>query len=265
MKPEYLYELADLADPDKLWRLSGLDQMELPPEKRRQRDAGVALRRHASHLARLRALIEVKRSLLITPFSPNENAIKVVDTPPDHERLRAHTPTDTTASESVTLTKEEYCNLLADAHYAIAIRSTKPEHIEIDCGDGECARYIRTDTLARDTTAETVQGERTETEWCSQCGDYLVTQQHPCPKCGVFVTPTPPTAEQAEPSPPAEDDPIERAVDVWFNTCGEFPDHRCHYQGEWPNGHWWVASDGDLWPSHPALFKPAGASKGDAK
>jgi len=31
--------------------------------------------------------------------------------------------------------------------------------------------------------------------------------------------------------------------------------HRCHYQGEWPSGHYLI-SDGDLWPSHPILFKP---------
>jgi hypothetical protein len=31
--------------------------------------------------------------------------------------------------------------------------------------------------------------------------------------------------------------------------------HRCHYDGEWPNGHWWVADNGDLWPSRPILFR----------
>lgn len=31
--------------------------------------------------------------------------------------------------------------------------------------------------------------------------------------------------------------------------------HRCHYQGKWPDGHWWIADDGDLWPSHPILFR----------
>lgn len=30
--------------------------------------------------------------------------------------------------------------------------------------------------------------------------------------------------------------------------------HRCHYSGEWPSGRYWI-SDGDLWPSHPILFK----------
>lgn len=31
--------------------------------------------------------------------------------------------------------------------------------------------------------------------------------------------------------------------------------HDCHYQGEWPEGRWWVHSEGDLWPSRPILFK----------
>ncbi len=31
--------------------------------------------------------------------------------------------------------------------------------------------------------------------------------------------------------------------------------HDCHYQGEWPDGHWWVHSNGDLWPSRPILFR----------
>lgn len=30
--------------------------------------------------------------------------------------------------------------------------------------------------------------------------------------------------------------------------------HDCCYQGEWPNGSWWVL-DGDMWPSRPILFK----------
>jgi len=36
-------------------------------------------------------------------------------------------------------------------------------------------------------------------------------------------------------------------------SSGVFP---CHYQGEWSNGHWWTHADGDLWPSHPILWKP---------
>lgn len=33
--------------------------------------------------------------------------------------------------------------------------------------------------------------------------------------------------------------------------------HKCHYEGEWPNGSWWVHEDGDLWPSHPILWRAA--------
>lgn len=32
--------------------------------------------------------------------------------------------------------------------------------------------------------------------------------------------------------------------------------NNCHYSGEWPKGTWWIASDGDLWPSHPILYRP---------
>ena len=32
--------------------------------------------------------------------------------------------------------------------------------------------------------------------------------------------------------------------------------HDCYYDGEWPDGHWWTPSEGDLWPSHPILWKP---------
>lgn len=87
MTPEYLRELADLADPEQLWRLPGLQQLDLPLEKRRQIDAGVALRRHASHVERLRELIGTGRSLLITQLSPNSSAIKTVATPPSHRKL----------------------------------------------------------------------------------------------------------------------------------------------------------------------------------
>ena len=31
--------------------------------------------------------------------------------------------------------------------------------------------------------------------------------------------------------------------------------HKCHYDGEWPFGHWWVEAGGDLWPSRPILFR----------
>lgn len=31
--------------------------------------------------------------------------------------------------------------------------------------------------------------------------------------------------------------------------------HRAHYSGEWPNGHWFITEDGDLWPSRPILYR----------
>jgi len=88
MTPEYLDELANIADPDKLWKINVLKQMDLPPEKRRQLDAGVALRRHAAYHRSLNVVLEQQRSLLITPLSSNSTAQKAVDTPPEHERLR---------------------------------------------------------------------------------------------------------------------------------------------------------------------------------
>lgn len=32
--------------------------------------------------------------------------------------------------------------------------------------------------------------------------------------------------------------------------------HRGHYEGEWPNGSWWIV-DGDVWPCRPALARAA--------
>jgi len=32
--------------------------------------------------------------------------------------------------------------------------------------------------------------------------------------------------------------------------------HDCHYEGEWPDGSYWI-TDGDVWPAHPILFKPS--------
>jgi len=32
--------------------------------------------------------------------------------------------------------------------------------------------------------------------------------------------------------------------------------HRCHYDGEWPKGFWWISEAGDMRPAHPILWKP---------
>lgn len=38
--------------------------------------------------------------------------------------------------------------------------------------------------------------------------------------------------------------------------AGSTGKHICTYQGKWPDGHWWLHDkDGDVYPSHPVLFK----------
>ena len=34
---------------------------------------------------------------------------------------------------------------------------------------------------------------------------------------------------------------------------------KAHYSGDWPTGGWMVADAGDLWPSHPCLYRPTEA------
>lgn len=93
MTPEYLEELADMADPHSLWKLPMLEAMDLPPHKRAQLDAGVALRRHADHVRRLRDLQGKGKSLLITPLTANGTATKIVAAPAEHlDLLARHEP-----------------------------------------------------------------------------------------------------------------------------------------------------------------------------
>lgn len=87
MTPEYLRELADAADHEKLWTLSVFEQLDLPPEKRRQLDTGVALRRHADHVAKLLSLLGTDKSLLMTPLSESGTAITTTRTPAAHRKL----------------------------------------------------------------------------------------------------------------------------------------------------------------------------------
>lgn len=35
--------------------------------------------------------------------------------------------------------------------------------------------------------------------------------------------------------------------------------HKTVYSGKWPDGGWLVADAGDLWPSHPVLYRPSEA------
>lgn len=88
MSPEYIEDLADWADPDRLWRLPVFEQLDLPIDKQMRLDAGVALRRHAHTVRELRALVGTGKSLLITQLSVNGSAVKTVPTPPDHRRLQ---------------------------------------------------------------------------------------------------------------------------------------------------------------------------------
>lgn len=92
MKPEYLEELADLADPHSLWRMTALDQLGLPAESRRQLDTGIALRRMAEHVRRVRALLGTGKSLVITPLSESGSATMTIDAPPRHQKLLAMGP-----------------------------------------------------------------------------------------------------------------------------------------------------------------------------
>lgn len=81
MSPDYLMQLADLADPDQLWRRSGIDRRDFTDEQQKQVDMGVALRRHAGDVRRLRDLLGTGQSLLLTPLSANGRHMQTVPTP----------------------------------------------------------------------------------------------------------------------------------------------------------------------------------------
>ena len=96
MSPSEIRRLADLADPDQLWRLSVFDQRKLTPAQCDQLRMGVMLRRHADYIQRLQEIYVRRKSLLITPLSPEalHTATKVVDHPPRHDRhYRTEDPT----------------------------------------------------------------------------------------------------------------------------------------------------------------------------
>lgn len=91
MTPEYINQLADIADPEQLWRLSGIAQQALSKEQRQQLDIGVALRRHASDVESVASLPEGK-SLLITPLVYGRGLSRrqsAIDTPEQHRRRGA--------------------------------------------------------------------------------------------------------------------------------------------------------------------------------
>lgn len=85
MTPEYLYKLADVADPDKLWRLSVFRQLELKDHEKEQLDIGIAIRRYASYIGELEHALKQKKSLCITPISSNGVAIMLIETPERHK------------------------------------------------------------------------------------------------------------------------------------------------------------------------------------
>ena len=81
MTPDYLMELADKVDTEQLWRRAGMDIVNMPPDERWRLDAGVALRRHASHIKLMHELLGTGRSLLLTPLSLNGADIRTMPTP----------------------------------------------------------------------------------------------------------------------------------------------------------------------------------------
>lgn len=90
MTPEYLDELANIADPLELWRLLPCEQNNLNDKQRRQLDTGVALRRHADYVRRLNHAYWLEVSYLITPLGTNTSCIatKSVGIPKEHKALR---------------------------------------------------------------------------------------------------------------------------------------------------------------------------------
>lgn len=92
MTPDYLRQLADLADPDELWRSGPFDRDGMTPQQRQQLDTGIALRRHAHDVEELRALLGTGKSRLLTPYGPNVTDVRSIDTPIPEvaERARRH-------------------------------------------------------------------------------------------------------------------------------------------------------------------------------
>ena len=90
MKPFYLRQLADIADPKKLWKLPALKYLSLKGKKRQRLDTGVALRRYASLIMTLDKALAENKSLLITPLAKSAGVIasRLVVTPRDHKKLR---------------------------------------------------------------------------------------------------------------------------------------------------------------------------------
>jgi len=93
MSPEEIEKLADRADPNKLWRRSGIDQLQFTEEQRAQLWTGVLLRRHASDLRQVEAAAKIGRGLLVTRLGPSVRDVRMV-TPPQAVRARMDKPTN---------------------------------------------------------------------------------------------------------------------------------------------------------------------------
>lgn len=83
MTPEYLNQLADLADPDELWRRNMLGATDFTEDERRRLDTGIALRRYATHTRQLERLAPGE-SLAITPLQYGhgvDHRVQVIPSP----------------------------------------------------------------------------------------------------------------------------------------------------------------------------------------
>lgn len=92
--PEYLELLANVVDPDQLWKRPMFDRNHLPESQRHQLDAGVALRRYAADVRALRSAASQGKSLLLTtfPHALHTRCTAVVDTPASHQRVGIRMP-----------------------------------------------------------------------------------------------------------------------------------------------------------------------------
>lgn len=89
MHPDYLEDLAYVADPDELWRLSFLEKKNLPPDKLNQLHIGIALRRYANFIRSLNHSGEQGKIVLITAICDNGVFTEFVETPEKHKKLKS--------------------------------------------------------------------------------------------------------------------------------------------------------------------------------
>jgi alanyl-tRNA synthetase len=87
MSPDYLMKLADLADPDQLWRRAGLDRADFTELQKQQLDTGVALRRHARHTQEVDEAYQKGLSYCITKLGPSHYTKGAIPPPENHQRL----------------------------------------------------------------------------------------------------------------------------------------------------------------------------------